>query len=109
MAHRKHVPLRSCIACRRKAPKRDLIRIVRTPEGALEIDARGKRQGRGAYLCRKWQCCETALQPGRLSQALKHTVNAAEVEALRTSISLLIEESPVESEKALPSGPSAQG
>ncbi|MGD8473970.1 MAG: YlxR family protein [Anaerolineae bacterium] len=109
MAHRKHVPLRSCIACRRKAPKRDLIRVVRTPEGALEIDARGKRQGRGAYLCRKWQCCETALQPGRLSQALKHTVNAAEVEALRTRLSLLIEESSVESEKALPSGPSAQG
>ena len=109
MAHRKHVPLRSCIACRRKAPKRDLIRIVRTPEGALEIDARGKRQGRGAYLCRKWQCCETALQPGRLSQALKHAVNATEVETLRAGILSLIEESPVESEKALPSGPSAQG
>ena len=109
MAHRKHVPLRSCIACRRKAPKRDLIRVVRTPEGTLEIDARGKRQGRGAYLCRKWQCCETALQPGRLSQAFKHAVNASEVEALRASILLLIEESPVESEMAPPSGPSAQG
>ena len=109
MAHRKHVPLRSCIACRRKAPKRDLIRVVRTPEGTLEIDTRGKRQGRGAYLCRKWPCCEVALQPGRLSQALKHAVNAAEVEALRTSISLLIEESSVESEMTLPSGPTAQG
>jgi len=109
VAHRKHVPLRSCIACRRKAPKRDLIRVVRAPEGTLEIDPRGKRQGRGAYLCRKWECCETALQPGRLSQALKHTVNAAEVEALRASVLLLIEESPVESEPALPSGPGAQG
>lgn len=109
MAHRKHVPLRSCIACRRKAPKRDLIRVVRTPEGRLEIDARGKRQGRGAYLCRKWQCCETALQPGRLSQALKHAVNATEVETLRVSILSLIEELSVESETVLPSGPSAQG
>jgi len=109
VAHRKHVPLRSCIACRRKAPKRDLIRVVRTPEGTLEIDARGKRQGRGAYLCRKWQCCETALQPGRLSQALKHAVNATEVETLRVSILSLIEELSVESETVLPSGPSAQG
>ncbi len=94
---RKHVPLRSCIACRAKLPKRELIRVVSTPEGTLEIDTKGKRAGRGAYLCRKQQCCETALQPGRLSQALKCRVDATEVAALKASVSSLIEETAVES------------
>ena len=98
---RKHVPLRSCIACRDRFPKRELIRIVRTPEGTLEIDPGGKRAGRGAYLCLKQQCCETALNPGRLSQALKCAVAASEVEALRVSVSLLIEAAASES-SALP-------
>ena len=97
---RKHVPLRSCIACRQKLPKRELIRIVRTPEGTLEIDPKGKRAGRGAYFCRLWQCSETALQPGRLSQALKSKVDAAEVEALRADVSLLIEGAENESQTA---------
>jgi predicted RNA-binding protein YlxR (DUF448 family) len=97
---RKHVPQRSCIACRAKLPKRELIRVVRTPEGMLEIDLKGKRAGRGAYLCRKWQCSETALQPGRLSQALKCKVGAAEVSALKASVSSLIEGTENESQTA---------
>jgi predicted RNA-binding protein YlxR (DUF448 family) len=107
--HRKHVPLRSCIACRTKSPKRDLIRIVHTPEGTLEVDTHGKRAGRGAYLCSKVQCCEMAVQPGRLSQALKCQVGAAEVAALKASILALIEETAVESEAAHQNGEAIQG
>ena len=88
---RKHVPLRSCIACRVKSPKRDLIRVVRTPEGMLEIDIKGKRAGRGAYVCRNAQCCEAALESGKLSQALRSQVSAEEMEALKASVSLLLE------------------
>jgi predicted RNA-binding protein YlxR (DUF448 family) len=106
---RKHVPLRSCIACRAKLPKRELIRGVSTPEGTLEIDPKGKRAGRGAYLCRKQQCCETALQPGRLSQALKSKVGATEVAALKASVSSLIEEAAFESQTASPSVANTQG
>ncbi|MFN2245271.1 MAG: RNase P modulator RnpM [Anaerolineae bacterium] len=106
---RKHVPLRSCIACRTKSPKRDLIRVVRTPEGTLEVDTQGKRAGRGAYLCRKSQCCETALQPGRLSQALKCQVPSAEVAALKETVLTLIEETAAESETAPQDGAGAQG
>ena len=95
---RKHVPLRSCIACREKLPKRELIRIVRTPEGTLEIDPKGKRAGRGAYLCRKQECGEIALTPRRLSQALKCAVTASEAETLITTVSLLIDESENESQ-----------
>ena len=95
---RKHVPLRSCIACREKLPKRELIRLVRTPEGTLEIDPKGKRAGRGAYVCRKRQCREQALNPGRLSQALKCAVTASEAEALSASVALLIEDEANESQ-----------
>lgn len=95
---RKHVPLRSCIACRERVPKRELIRVVRSPEGTLEIDPKGKRAGRGAYLCRNRQCWEEALQPGRLSQALKCRVSAEDVATLRTRALAQIEEPKVESQ-----------
>jgi hypothetical protein len=98
---RKHVPLRSCIACRAQHPKRELIRVVRTPKGTLEIDAKGKRPGRGAYLCRDRKCWEAALQQGRLSHALKCEVSAEEVAALRAVVWSLFEE-PAASSEALP-------
>ena len=103
---RKHVPLRSFIACREKLPKRELIRIVRTPEGALEVDPKGKRAGRGAYLCRKRQCSETELTAGRLSQALKAKVTASEAEALGASVSSLIEDLEKEPQAPPPVGAS---
>lgn len=108
---RKHVPLRSCIACREKHAKRDLIRIVRTPEGTIEIDLKGKRSGRGAYLCRKQQCWDAALQPRRLSQALKCQLGAEEVAMLKARALPFIEESAVESQTAPVegSGPEGQG
>jgi predicted RNA-binding protein YlxR (DUF448 family) len=62
----KHVPERTCIVCRRKRPKWELVRIVRTPQGALEIDNRGKKAGRGAYLCRTQDCFESGLKRKRL-------------------------------------------
>ena len=48
----KTVPLRQCIGCREQKPKTELIRVVRSPEGELSIDLRGRVPGRGAYLCR---------------------------------------------------------
>jgi predicted RNA-binding protein YlxR (DUF448 family) len=95
---RKHVPLRSCIACRERYPKRELIRVVCSPEGTLEIDPKGKRPGRGAYLCRNRQCWEQALRPGRLSQALKCRVSAEDVATLKTRALAQIEEPKGESQ-----------
>lgn len=89
---RKHVPLRSCIACREQRPKRELIRIVRTPDGAIELDTKGKRPGRGAYLCPKGECLAAALQPRRLGQALKCQVRAEDVANLRAEAVSLIED-----------------
>jgi predicted RNA-binding protein YlxR (DUF448 family) len=67
----KHIPQRTCIACRAVRGKRELARIVRTPEQRVVADPTGKQAGRGAYLCRARECWETALSaPGRLASAL---------------------------------------
>lgn len=70
----KHVPERTCIACREKRPKWELVRIVRTPQGGLEIDPRGKKAGRGAYLCKRQECWEIGLKRKRLQYALKSEI-----------------------------------
>ncbi|HIC94687.1 MAG TPA: YlxR family protein [Anaerolineae bacterium] len=79
---RKHVPQRTCVGCRQVRPKREMIRIVRTPDSGVEIDETGKRAGRGAYLCPKWECWEVALKKERLEHALKVTLTAEERERL---------------------------
>lgn len=71
---RKHVPQRTCIACRQTKPKRELVRLVHTPNGELEIDQRGKKAGRGAYLCPARECWELTLgkdRRNRLARALR--------------------------------------
>jgi uncharacterized protein len=87
---RKHVPLRSCIVCQEKRPKRELIRVVCTPEGAIEIDPKGKRSGRGAYVCREAQCWEAGLDPRQLSRALKCPVSAGELASIQAHIGTLL-------------------
>src|SRR5215210_7961980 len=67
----KHVPQRTCVACRQVNAKRGLVRIVRTPLGAVEVDETGKKAGRGAYLCRVRDCWENALKKKSLEYALK--------------------------------------
>lgn len=67
----KHVPQRTCVACRLTGAKRGLIRLVRTPEGQVEVDLSGKRQGRGAYLCHHVPCWEQALKRHTLERALR--------------------------------------
>ncbi|MGQ9598228.1 MAG: RNase P modulator RnpM [Anaerolineae bacterium] len=89
---RKHVPLRSCIACQRKRPKRELIRVVRTPEGTIEVDPKGKRAGRGAYLCSDRRCWNEALQTRKLGHALKCQVSEEDLAEVRSWLSLLTAE-----------------
>jgi uncharacterized protein len=63
----KHIPQRTCIACKTTKPKRELLRVVRTPDGHVRLDnERGKLPGRGAYLCAKRSCWEIALHKGRM-------------------------------------------
>lgn len=84
MSSRKHIPQRTCVACRTTGDKRKLVRAVRTPEGSVEVDPSGKRDGRGAYLCARPACWEAALKNGRLAAALRATISARDRDALRS-------------------------
>ena len=80
---RKHVPYRTCVACRTPRPKRDLIRVVRTPDGQVVVDERGKENGRGAYLCAQRACWTEALKRQHLSRALRADLSPETVDGLR--------------------------
>ncbi|HEU5015806.1 MAG TPA: YlxR family protein [Roseiflexaceae bacterium] len=67
----KHVPQRTCIACRKTDAKRGLIRLVRDADGRVVVDPTGKRSGRGAYLCHEPACWEQALKRNGLARALR--------------------------------------
>ncbi|MCQ2456257.1 MAG: YlxR family protein [Clostridia bacterium] len=67
----KKVPERRCTGCGESFPKRDLIRVVRTPEGSVEIDFTGKKSGRGAYICPKAACFKKARKYGRIAKSLE--------------------------------------
>ena len=89
----RHMPQRTCIGCRQEAGKRALIRIVRTPEQRLLVDATGRANGRGAYLHQDRHCWERALKGGTLSHALKFSPGIDDVEALRAfAVTLPIDE-----------------
>jgi len=75
--------LRTCLGCGREADKRDLVRIVRSPEGDVSVDPSGKRSGRGAYVCADEACFEAAVRKDRLGRALKTTVKEDDIERLR--------------------------
>jgi predicted RNA-binding protein YlxR (DUF448 family) len=83
MTRVKHRPQRTCVVCRTTTDKRDLIRIVRTPEGQIVLDATGKANGRGMYLCKTQECWEKGLKKDRLSHALKISVAEEDLQMLR--------------------------
>lgn len=65
------IPQRQCVACGQVRPKRDLVRVVRTPAGDVRVDATGKVSGRGAYVCPDAACVDRAVRGGRLAGALE--------------------------------------
>ena len=82
----KHVPQRTCIVCRQTKPKQDLIRLVHTIDGKVEIDLSGREVGRGAYLCRNRECFEKMLVGNQLERALRMKItpsNRAELVEIR--------------------------
>jgi predicted RNA-binding protein YlxR (DUF448 family) len=79
----RHVPQRTCVACRTTEAKRGLVRVVRTATGAVEVDETGKKPGRGAYLCRTRECWDKALKGKVLEYALKTAITAEDKTALQ--------------------------
>ena len=68
----KKIPLRQCLGCREMKPKKELIRVVRSPEGEISLDFKGKKPGRGAYICPHSEC----LAKARKSRALERAFSA---------------------------------
>jgi len=94
MARGKHVPMRTCVGCRRTTAKRELVRIVRTLEGRVEVDPTGKKPGRGAYICPNYQCWKEALRRDRLAKALRTTIAPEDRQALLSYAESLKEKVP---------------
>ena len=65
----KKIPLRQCLGCREMKPKRELIRVVRSPEGEISLDFHGKKPGRGAYLCPQPECLKRIRKSKALERA----------------------------------------
>ena len=63
MAVTKKIPARLCLGCQQQHPKKELVRIVRSPEGEFSVDLTGKKAGRGAYICNNKECLEKAFNP----------------------------------------------
>ena len=78
----KKVPMRQCLGCREMFPKRELIRVVRSPEGRLSLDFKGKAPGRGAYLCPNPDCLKKARKSRAIERAFSVSVPEEVYEAL---------------------------
>ena len=78
----KPVPQRTCVACRRVKNKRELVRLVRTDGGDIEIDSTGKKEGRGAYICPDRVCWEKALKGKQLELTLRSNISRENREKL---------------------------
>lgn len=85
----KHIPLRTCISCRDTKSKRELLRVVRTPDGHVLIDATGKKSGRGAYLCARRSCWENAIKRRRLEQEFDLAISEEDRAGLDSFIATL--------------------
>ena len=79
---KKHIPQRTCVACREVNEKRSLVRIVRTPEG-VAVDPTGRMPGRGAYLHDSRECWEKAQKKGILARGLKTEISPEDMEVLQ--------------------------
>ena len=71
MANKRKVPMRKCVGCGEMKPKKELIRVVRSPEGAVSLDFRGKLPGRGAYVCPDPACLAKARKSKGLERAFE--------------------------------------
>ncbi|MFZ5634826.1 MAG: RNase P modulator RnpM [Bacillota bacterium] len=71
----KKVPQRMCVGCQEMKPKKELIRVVRTPDENIEVDPTGKKSGRGAYICPQVECLQRAFKEKRLERALERAVS----------------------------------
>ena len=85
----KKIPMRMCVGCREMKEKRELIRVVRSPEGEVSLDPTGKKSGRGAYVCRNPECLKRAIKQRQLERQLEVTLTETVSDSLRAELERL--------------------
>ena len=80
------VPQRKCLGCMESFPKKELVRIVRLPNGTVELDLTGKKSGRGAYICKNSACLKKAIKSKRIKNNLEVEISEELIETLSGEI-----------------------
>ncbi len=79
-------PMRKCMGCQESKDKRELIRVVRDPEGQVSLDFTGRKAGRGAYICPKEECLNKAIKTRAIERSLEVQIDAALYETMRSEL-----------------------
>lgn len=82
----KKIPMRQCLGCNEHKPKRDMLRVVRSPEGEISLDFKGKKSGRGAYICRDIKCLRRARKSRRIDRNLECEIPEAVYDAMEQEL-----------------------
>ena len=85
----KKIPLRQCLGCREMIAKQDMIRIIKSPEGTFSLDDTGRKNGRGAYVCRSGECLQKAIKSKGLERSFQTTVPDEVYEVLKEELARL--------------------
>ena len=80
------IPMRQCLGCNEHKPKAELIRVVRSPEGAVSLDLTGKKSGRGAYICRDVKCLKKARKSGRIAHNLECEISSEVYDSMEAEL-----------------------
>ena len=85
-SNKKKIPERKCLGCNESKPKKELLRVVRDPEGNVSLDFTGKKSGRGAYICRSIQCFKKARKSKRIERNLDCVIPEDVFDALEAEL-----------------------
>ena len=85
----KKTPMRMCVGCREMKPKKELLRVVRSPGGEVSIDPAGKKSGRGAYVCHQESCLARAIKQRQLDRALDVSIGPEIAQQLEDALTKL--------------------
>ncbi len=89
MGANKKLPMRKCVGCQKMKSKKEMIRVIRTAEGEFLLDATGKKNGRGAYICPSKECLEKAVKSRGLERSFKQSIPKEVYEALEKEMEIL--------------------
>lgn len=89
MAANRKVPVRRCVGCQEMKNKKEMIRVIRTQEGEFSLDATGKKNGRGAYICPSGECLKKAVKSRGLERSFKQAIPPEVYEALEREMEVL--------------------